>query len=124
MNPSKIAGAIHTQYRFPVAPGVEVHPGRFYGFNASGQLVKPQDATAGRKIVYAQERTTGNTVATTKALCAVVVVVIIDKDTLTGDDIGKRVYANTETAVTVTDNSKPCGWLLEVDGQTAAIQLG
>lgn len=90
------AGAIRTQYRFPIAPGVEVHPGHLYGFNADGHLVAPGDASGGRRIVYAQERATGATTATRKALCAVSVIAIIPKGALTPADRGKPVFADSE----------------------------
>ena len=124
MGRSTHAGAIHTQYRFPIAPGVDIHPARLYGFNTTGQLVKPEDAEAGRRVVYAIERATGDAAATRKALCAVSVVVLIPKDALTTADRGKRVFATSEQAAATTDNGKPCGFLLDVDGPTAAILLG
>ena len=124
MKRSQTAGAVHTQYRFAIAKDVEVRPGKFYGFNAAGKLVKPQDADAGRKCVYSLETATGDAAETTRALCAVSVVAIVVKGTLTASDLGKRVYAATEDTVIATDNTKPCGWLLGIDADTAAIQLG
>ncbi len=124
MKRSNIAGVIHTQYRFVIGAGVAVLPAKFYGFNATGKLVKPQDADAGRKIVYSLEAATGNTAETTKALCAVSVVAIVGKGTLSSSDIGKRVFAATEDTAVIVDNNKPCGWLLAIDGANAAIQLG
>ena len=119
-----IAGEIHTQYRFPIADGVEVHPGRLYGFDANGHLVAPANAAAGRRMVYAQEHATGDAAATRKALCAVSVIALIPKANLTSADRGKRVFAVSEQETSATDNGKPCGVLLDVDETTAAILLG
>ena len=121
--PITTAGAIRAQYRFPIAPGVNVHPGHFYGFNADGHLVAPGDASGDRRIVYAQERATGDTAATRKALCAVSVIVIIPKGTLTPADRGKSVFADSEQSAVTAANGHPCGVLLDVDGTNAAINL-
>ena len=121
---SKIAGPIHSQYRFAIAPGVEVHPGRFYSFDTSGLLVKPEDSAAGRRAVFAQERATGNATGTRKALCAVSVIALIPKGTLTAADRGRMTYVTAELAASTTDNGKPCGLLLDVDETTAAIKIG
>ena len=119
-----IAGTVHTQYRFPIAPEIEIYPGQFYGFNATGQLVKAEDGEPGRHAVYGLERATGDATASRKALCAVSVVVLIPKGTLTSDDRGKPVFAHSGEDARTTDNGRPCGVLLDVDDTTAAIKLG
>ena len=123
---SHIAGAIHTQYRFPIAPGVEIHKGKLYGFNASGQLVAPDaaDADADRLVVFALERATGNATATVKALCAVSVIALIPRGTLTDADRGKPVHATSFESAATTGTGRACGVLLDVDANTAAIKLG
>jgi len=118
-----IAGEVHTQHKFTVSPGVEVHRHRFYGFNASGQLVKPADAATGRAFVYGLQRATGDAAATTRALCAVSVIAVIPRATLTAADVGKTVYAVDEQSAATTDNGKPCGLLLGVTGPDASILL-
>ena len=121
---SAFEGTIHTQYRFPIAPGVDVHQGQFYGFNTDGHLVKVEDADAGRRVVYAMERATGDAAATRKALCAVSVIATIPRDTLTAAERGKTVYATSGQSAQTTDNGKRCGVLLDVENTTAAILLG
>ena len=123
---SHIAGAVHTQYRFPIAPNVEIHKGRLYGLNASGQLVEPDsgDVDSDRLTVLGLERATGNAAATTKALCAVSVIAIISKGALADSDCGKHVYATSGESAATTGSGRPLGVLLEVDATTAAIKLG
>lgn len=121
---STFEGTIHTQYRFPIAAGVEIHPGQLYGFDADGRLVRVEDAETGRRVVCAMERATGDAAATRKALCAVSVIALIPRDALTGADRGKSVYATSGQSVQTSDNGKRCGVLLEVDNTTAAILLG
>ena len=101
-----------------------MHKHNFYGLNGSGQLVRPEDADSQRLTVYALENAAGNATATIKALCAVSVVALVPKGTLTDNDHGRYVYATSEQEASITGSGRPVGVLLAVDQTTAAIKLG
>ena len=101
-----------------------MHKHNFYGLNASGQLVRPEDADSQRLTVYALETATGNASATIKALCAVSVIALVPKGTLTENDRGHQVFATSEQEASLAGSGRPLGVLLDVDQTTAAIKLG